>query len=195
MYCRLCRECGGELCHCQGSGRLQPSCPGSSTGGAGKAACSSPHAMLQALCCSLQPIPAHSHQCNYLQQHNVNFCYVCCICLASALRQHARLTSGPPPCIVWHNTSRYLNLCALQGLPKGRETQAFAQDLLDRLPSTNGASRLSQNQLRERQVCCHPLSSVSFDILTGHQVLSQPARIAQKRAAVPPRDGKTSYAA
>ena len=138
---------------------------------------------------------AHSHLCTYLQQHNVNVCYVCCICLASALRQHARLTSGPPPCIVWHSTLRYLNLCALQGLPKGRETQAFAQDLLDRLPSTNGASRLSQNQLRERQVCCHPLSSVSLDILTGHQVLCQPARIAQKQAAVPPQDGKTSYAA
>lgn len=44
-------------------------------------------------------------------------------------------------------------MCSMpQGLPRGRETELFAQDLLDRLPSTNGAARLSQNQLRERQV-------------------------------------------
>lgn len=40
----------------------------------------------------------------------------------------------------------------VQGLPRGRETELFAQDLLDRLPSTNGSARPSQNQLRERQV-------------------------------------------
>ncbi len=44
------------------------------------------------------------------------------------------------------------NCGLVQGLPRGRETELFAQDLLDRLPSTNGSARPSQNQLRERQV-------------------------------------------
>ena len=45
----------------------------------------------------------------------------------------------------------------LQGLPRGRETELFAQDLLDRLPSTNGSARPSQTQLQERQVdVLHP---------------------------------------
>ena len=54
----------------------------------------------------------------------------------------------------------------LQGLPRGRETELFAQDLLDRLPSTNGSARPSQNQLRERQVLMlRPLQHLLSEVL------------------------------
>ncbi len=64
------------------------------------------------------------------------------------------------------------------------ETQAFAQDLLDRLPSTNGASRLSHNQLRERQVRSRTLFSTSFESLSGARSALTAASVAQDWAAV-----------
>ena len=59
----------------------------------------------------------------------------------------------------WMQFCKDENHALLQGLPRGRETERFAQDLIDRLPSTNGSARLSQNQQRERQVAAPMLSS------------------------------------
>lgn len=56
-----------------------------------------------------------------------------------------------------------------QGLPKGRETEQFAQDLLARIPSTNGASRMSQNQVRERQAAALAQRNTSYAMLSDDE--------------------------
>ena len=56
-----------------------------------------------------------------------------------------------------------------QGLPKGRETERFAQDLIDRMPSSNGAASLSQNQVRERQAAALAQRNTKYAMLSDDE--------------------------
>ena len=56
-----------------------------------------------------------------------------------------------------------------QGLPKGRETERFAQDLIDRMPSSNGAASLSQNQVRERQAAALAQRNAKYAMLSDDE--------------------------
>ena len=56
-----------------------------------------------------------------------------------------------------------------QGLPKGRETERFAQDLIDKMPSSNGAASLSQNQVRERQAAALAQRNAKYAMLSDDE--------------------------
>lgn len=62
-----------------------------------------------------------------------------------------------------------------QGLPMGRETERFAQDLIDRMPSSNGAASLSQNQVRERQAAALAQRNTKYAMLSDDEEDFAPA--------------------